>query len=167
MKSIYALLAVGLINTAPLAAQPDILDLKHIKSMPLFVTKSEHYIDFTPQRNYDKYMISIVGDGGFSHQFESETPSINISDIHLPYDGTYSYEIRAIKHIADNIKDTINNGRAEDAVGKLSIVDVSNGQFTTQNFNIQVTLDEKEPPLKVVKKPAQQMSLFNNLKGDK
>lgn len=168
MKPRYILLALGVLYTTPLAAQPDIHSLKNIKTLPLFVAKSERYIDFTPQRNYDKYVITIVGDQGFSHQFESEYPSVNISEIDLPYDGTYSYEIQAIKQVAEGIKDTINNGRSEDARGTLNIVDVTNGQFTTQNHSIVVAPNETEAPiLKEIKIPPKKASFFSTLTGDK
>lgn len=168
MKPRYTLLAIGLLNITPLAAQPDIHNLKNIKTLPLFATKSERYIDFTPQRDYDKYAITIVGERGFIHQFESDVPSINISEIELPYDGTYSYEIRAIKQVAEGIKDTINNGRSEDARGTLNIVDVTNGQFTTENFSILVAPNETEiSETNKLKTPPKKASLFSAFTGDK
>ena len=141
--------AVLLTSTAalPAIAQQNLYELqKQEKATEFVVTKSSSSIELASSKTYDKYIISVAGAGGFSHTVESNSPSLNIYDIKLPYDGTYNYEIKAVRHVAE-IKDTMNNGRAAGAVGKISVVDVNSGQFTTQNGEMMVTREIKEPTI--------------------
>lgn len=129
-------------------ANADIIKLQQAKSERIVVTNSANHIDFTPVKNYDKYIISVSGPSGFSKSFETDTPSLDISLLNLPEDGTFNYQIQAITYLAET-KDTMNNGRAEDARGYISKVDVTGGKFTTENFavkNFEQT-NEKTPKL--------------------
>lgn len=121
----------------PALAANSVYELQQAKSDKIFTTLSESHIDFTPMKSYDKFIISVSGQGGFNHTFESSVPSLDISTIKLPYDGTYSYEIKAVEYLQE-VKDTMNNGRSADARGFISKVDVTSGKFTTENFSIIV-----------------------------
>jgi len=139
--------AVLLTSTAalPAIAQQNPYDsIKHAKAEKFVVTKTSSSIELASNKTYDKYIISVSGANGYSYSKESNTPSLNMYDLKLPNDGTYSYEIKAVRHIAE-VKDTMNNGRAPDAVGKLSIVDVSSGKFTSQNGEMMVSEKVTEP----------------------
>ena len=127
-------------------ATPDIMKLKQAKSEKIFVAKSESHIDFTPQKHYDKYIISVSGPNGFSKSFETDTPSLDISSLNIPEDGTFNYQVKAVTYLKE-VKDTMNNGRSEDARGFISKVDVTAGKFTTSNFSVNTfeALSEKEP----------------------
>ncbi|WP_372768529.1 hypothetical protein [Pseudoalteromonas sp.] len=134
-------------------ANADIIKLQQAKSESIAVTKSANYIDFTPLKNYDKYIISVSGPNGFSKSFESDIPSLDINSLNLPTDGTFNYQIQAITYLYE-IKDTMNNGRPEDARGYISKVDVADGKFTTENFAV-ITFeqtDEKHPNLSLGQK---------------
>ncbi len=131
----------GVANNA--IAQENLYELKQVKATKIVTTKSSKHIDFTAVKNYDKYIISISGDGGYNHQFESDIPTLSIDELNLPYDGSYNYEVKAIKHVAE-VKDTMNNGRSADARGKISVIDVTAGQFATEYNEIVVVKDKKE-----------------------
>lgn len=131
--------------TLPVTAQQNVFELSKGKSEKPIITKTSYNIELTSSKVYDKYIISVSGDGGYNQQFESQQPSLNLSDFDLPYDGSYNYEIRAIKHVTE-MKDTMNNGRPADAVGKISVIDVTNGQFTTEGQTMKTfAQDLKEP----------------------
>jgi hypothetical protein len=142
--------------TMPVIAEQNIYQLKKQEKAGTFaVTKSSSTIELSSNKIYDKYIISVSGDGGFSYKIESNTPTLNIHDIKLPYDGKYNYEVKAVQHVAE-VRDTLNNGRAKDAIGKISIIDVQSGQFTTQFGEMKVVKEIEEPrinemPLKLVK----------------
>ncbi|MBU2971726.1 hypothetical protein KO527_20455 [Pseudoalteromonas sp. C2R02] len=155
---IISLVTAGVVASIamPSIAEENLYALKQVKMEKLFPVKSRSHIDVTPMEHYDKYLITVTGDGGFSHQFESEVPTISLYDMpELPYDGSYSYEINAVRHVVE-IKDTMNNGRSEDARGFISIKNTVNGQFVAQSGEFQVFEDKKEPrkitlPIKPVK----------------
>jgi hypothetical protein len=129
----------------PALAVQNVYELKKQDKAGTFaVTKSNTTIELAPSKTYDKYIISVSGDGGFSYQIESNSPTLNIYDLKLPYDGKYNYEIKAIQHLAD-VEETMNNGRPEGAVGKVSMVDITSGQFTTLNGEMNVVKELKEP----------------------
>lgn len=131
----------------PAIAEKNIYELNQKqKAAELVVTKSSSSIGIATSKSYDKYIISVSGDGGFSYQVESKSPKLNIFDINLPYDGTYNYEIKAVQHVAE-VRDTMNNGRPIGSVGKISIVDVSSGQFTSQSGEMMIVKDLEEPRL--------------------
>lgn len=146
-KIAAALLATTL--AIPVLAEQNVYQLAKQKPAEMVVTKSSSTIKISSSKVYDKYIISVSGDGGFSYQVESNTPELNIYDLELPYDGSYNYEIRAVKNVAE-ARDTMNNGRAAGAVGKVSVVDVTNGQFTTHYGEMLVLQDKKEPLLGVL-----------------
>ena len=129
----------------PAIAQQNPYDLvKQAKAEKFVVTKSSSAIELASNKAYDKYIISVSGANGYSFSKESNTPSLNMYDLKLPNDGTYNYEIKAVRHVAE-IKDSMNNGRAAGAVGKISVVDVSSGQFTSQNGEMMVSEKVIEP----------------------
>jgi len=143
-RTIALSILISLIST-PVVAKENLYDLKKIKTEKLFAVKSRNHIDVTPMEYYDKYLITVVGDGGFEHKFESDIPTISLHEMDkLPYDGSYSYEIRAVRHEIE-IKDTMNNGRSDDARGYISIVNVINGQFNATAGEIEVIEDIPEP----------------------
>lgn len=143
---IIALVTTGVVSSVAnqAIAQPNLHELAQVKSNEIIVTKSSRHIDFTAIQDYEKYIISISGDGGFSHTIESDYPTLDLTDLELPYDGSYNYEIKAIQNVAE-IKDTMNNGRSADARGKISIVDVKSGKFTTEFNEVVVSQDISEP----------------------
>jgi len=153
--NITAVLLASTLALPAMAAQ-NLYELeRQDKATELVVTKSSSLINLATSKSYDKYIISVSGKGGFSYQIESKSPTLNILDIKLPYNGTYNYEIKAVQHVAE-VRDTMNNGRAPGAVGKISIVDVSSGQFTSQSGEMMVVEDLKEPrisslPRKLIK----------------
>ncbi len=136
------LLLLAITASMPTFAQQNAYEVKTGKAAKLTAVKSSDSISFITERSYDTYLITISGDEGFSRQVESDTPVINIYDLNLPYNGAYSYEIKAVKFVGD-IKDTINNGRSEESIGRASIVDVQSGKFvnvydrlvTSRNIN--------------------------------
>ena len=139
--------AVLLTSTAilPAIAQQNPYNLiKQTKAEKFVVTKSSSAIELASSKTYDKYIISVSGANGYSFSKESNSPSLSMYDLKLPNDGTYNYEIKAVRHVAE-IKDTMNNGRSADAVGKLSIVNVSSGKFTSQNGEMMVSEKMTEP----------------------
>jgi len=145
MRNLITTVLLSSTVALPAIAQQNLYELqKQEKATEFVVTKSSSAIELASTKTYDKYIISVSGDGGFSYKTESNSPTLSIYDINLPYDGTYNYEIKAVKHVAE-VKDTMNNGRAAGAVGKISIVDVSSGQFTTQNGEMLVSSKLKEP----------------------
>lgn len=131
-------------------ANADIIKIQKSKSEHIAITKSTSHIDFTPVKHYDKYIISVSGPSDFSKSFESDTPSLDIGDLNLPVDGTFNYQIQAVTYLQE-IKDTMNNGRSEDARGYISKVDVTGGKFTTENFSVKThrQATEKKPTFKL------------------
>ena len=126
-------------------ANENLYDLAKVKTEKLFTVKSQSHIDAAPMEHYDKFLITVTGDGGFEHKFESDVPSISLHEMEeLPYDGNYSYEITAVRYVAE-IKDTMNNGRSEDARGYISIVNSVSGQFQAFAGEIQVAEEISEP----------------------
>jgi hypothetical protein len=145
MKHSLLLFAIASsISTLPALAEQNPYELKQVKAGKITAIKSSQGINLLTEKNYDKYIISVSGDGGFSQQYESDYPSLKMVDLELPYNGSYSYEIKSIKYAAD-IKDTMNNGRSEEAVGKVSIVDVKSGMFTN-NYGEMVTRQSISEP---------------------
>ncbi len=139
----------------PAAAATDVYELQQAYALhnkfnkvtpgKIQVTVSQRFIDFTPEQSFDKFTVTISGAGGFSKQFETDTPSVNISELDLPYEGEYQYQIQAVKYLVE-VKDTINNGRPEDATGYISRVAVASGQFKNQwgQFATYSSKSEKE-----------------------
>lgn len=129
-------------------ANANIIKLKQAKSEFIAVTKSASHIDFTPVKSYDKYIISVSGPNGFAKSFETETPTIDIYSLDLPEDGTFNYQIKAVSYLQE-VRDTMNNGRPENAKGFISKVDVTSGKFSTENFAIKTFKEtsEKQPSL--------------------
>jgi hypothetical protein len=145
-RTIALSILVSILST-PVVAKENLYDLKKIKTEKLFAVKSRNHIDVTPMEYYDKYLITVIGDGGFEHKFESDVPSISLYEMdELPYDGKYSYEIRAVRYEVE-IKDTMNNGRSEDARGYISVINTVNGQFKAVNGEIEVYEEESEAKL--------------------
>lgn len=144
MRTTITLAMLASTLALPTIAQQNLYELTAAKSGKLTAVKSSYAIELETNKAYDKFIISVSGDGGYSHQYESHTGKLDISNMNLPYDGSYNYEIRAIKHIAE-VRDTMNNGRAADAVGQINIVDVNAGKFTTQGNAMVVVKDIKEP----------------------
>lgn len=143
------LLACAIVSGSALA-NAEIIKLQQAKSERIDVTKSSSHIDFTPQKHYDKYIISVSGPNGFSKSFETDTPSLDISTLNLPVDGTFNYQIQAITYLQE-IKDNMNNGRSDDARGYISKIDVTGGKFTTENFSVKThqQINEKKPAFKL------------------
>lgn len=148
MYSKQILLLSCAIASSSVLANAEIIKLQQAKSERIDVTKSSNHIDFTPQKHYDKYIISVSGPDGFSKSFETDTPSLDISTLNLPVDGTFNYQIKAVSYLKE-IKDTMNNGRSDDARGYISKTDVQNGKFTTENFSVKTfeSTNEKSPKL--------------------
>lgn len=146
-------LITGLIASTlalPAVADQNIYELKKQEKAATFVvTKTSSTIELLPTKSYDKYIISVSGDDGFNYQLESYSPTLDINNMKLPYDGTYNYEIKAVQHVAE-IKDTMNNGRDQNAVGKISVTDVKSGQFTTQYGSMKVDENIQEPRVNVL-----------------
>lgn len=146
MKKALLLSTICALANTSVLAQPDVFELKKAKSDKILVTKSAGHIDFTPQKVYDKYIISVSGENGFAKTFESDIPSLDIASLNLPEDGTYNYQIKAVQFLKQK-HSHLNNGRDEGVNGYVSKVDVTNGKFTSQNFSLstheQVT--EKRP----------------------
>lgn len=142
MKRIILLLAIT--ASLPTLAEKNSYDLKQaVRAGELTVVKSSQGIKLITEKAYDKYIISVTGDDGYSQQFESDVPDLNIYDLNLPYNGAYNYEIKAVKYIGD-FKDTMNNGRDEDVMGKISLIDVQSGQFINSYGEMMNTSDSKE-----------------------
>tara|TARA_R110000737_G_scaffold332699_1_gene349762 strand:+ start:7334 stop:7798 length:465 start_codon:yes stop_codon:yes gene_type:complete len=141
MKKTIILLAIA--ASMPTFAQQNVYELKQTKAGKITAIKSSQGISFVTEKAYDKYIISVSGDGGFSQQFESDYPSLNIADFDLPYNGSYNYEIRSIKYVAE-AQNTMNNGRAEDAIGRVSIIDVKSGKFNANYGEMDNVQDIKE-----------------------
>ncbi len=133
----------------PAMAANSVYELQQAKSDEIITTLSESHIDFTPMKSYNKFIISVTGQNGFNHSFESDVPSLNVSALKLPEDGTYSYEIKAVEYLQE-VKDTMNNGRSADARGFISKIDSTSGTFTTENFAVVThnIMQEKAPSLK-------------------
>jgi hypothetical protein len=145
MRITFTTLLLASTLALPAIADQNTYDLKKQDKAGTFaVTKSSSTIELSPSKSYDKYIISVSGDGGFSYQIESNTPILNIHDLTLPYDGKYNYEIKAVQNVGE-VRDTLNNGRSEGALGKVSIVDVKSGQFTTQFGEMKVFKEIVEP----------------------
>ena len=153
MKKILLILTV--IASMPSLAQQDVYKLAQGKAGKLTEVRSSQGISLMTEKSYDKYIISISGHDNYSHQFESDAPRLNLYDLNLPYNGSYNYEIKAVKYIAD-IKDTMNNGRAEDAVGKVSHIDVKSGQFISNYGEMVNVADSKEPTKNSLPQPKNQ-----------
>lgn len=150
MKKVLFISAVCALANTTVLAQPDVFELKKAKSNKILVTKSASHIDFTPQKAYDKYIISVSGENGFSKTFESDIPSLDISSLNLPADGTYNYQIKAVQYLQEK-SSTLDNGRGEDNVGFISKVDVTNGKFTSSNFALKTHQEttEKRPTIQL------------------
>ncbi|RHW74891.1 hypothetical protein [Colwellia sp. RSH04] len=138
------IILLTMMASAPILAQQNVYELKQAKAGKLTAIKSSQSINLLTEDTYDKYIISVSGDGGYSHQFESDSPSLSISDLSLPYNGSYNYEIKSVKYLSD-VTSNMNNGRPEGATGKLSIVDVQAGQFTNHYGGIDIAQDIQEP----------------------
>lgn len=151
MKRIILLIAIT--ASMPIFAEKNSYDLKQaVRAGELTVVKSSQGIKLISEKVYDKYIISVSGDGGYSQQFESDAPDLNLYDLDLPYNGSYSYEIKAVKYIGD-FKDTMNNGRDEDAMGKISIIDVKSGQFINSYGEMMNVQNIKEPTINTFPQP--------------
>jgi hypothetical protein len=146
MKKALLLSTICALTNASVLAQPDAFELKKAKSEKILVTKSAGHIDFTPQKTYDKYIISVSGENGFSKTFESDIPSLDIASLNLPEDGTYNYQIKAVQFLKQK-ESHLNNGRSEENIGYVSKVDVTNGKFTSRNFSLETheQTSEKKP----------------------
>ncbi|MGB1197745.1 MAG: hypothetical protein ACPG46_01780 [Thalassotalea sp.] len=143
MKRIILLLAIT--ASLPAHANKDSYELKKaVRAGNLTAVKSSQGIRLITEKAYDKYIISISGDDNFSYQFESDTPVLNLYDLNLPYDGSYNYEIKAVKYIGDR-QDTMNNGRDKHVAGKVSLIDVKSGQFINSYGEMMLAQDIKEP----------------------
>ncbi|TPH17057.1 hypothetical protein [Litorilituus lipolyticus] len=142
MKKTIILFAIA--ASMPTFAQQNVYELTQVKAGKLTATKTNQFISLMTEKTYDKYIISVSGDGGYSHQFESDSPTLNISDLDLPYNGSYNYEIRSVKFVSD-AQNTMNNGRSEDARGKVSIIDVQAGKFEANYGQIKAAQDIQEP----------------------
>ncbi len=117
---------------------------KQEKSEEFAVTKTSNLITLSSAKSYDKYIITVVGENGFSYQVESTEPTLNIDEMALPYDGSYSYEIQAVEYIAEGF-DAQNNGRSGKATGQQSVVDVSSGEFSTEDYSMKTFKKSQEP----------------------
>lgn len=150
MSSKLSLALVFAFASGSAFANADIIKLQKAKSERIAITQSASHIDFTPSKSYDKYIISVSGPNGFSHTFESGTPSLDVTSLNLPADGTFNYQIQAVTYLQE-VKDSMNNGRSEDAHGFISKVDVTGGKFTTENFAVKTfeQTDEKKPVFKL------------------
>ncbi len=119
---------------------------KQDKSEEFVVTKTSNQITLSSSNVYDKYIITVVGEKGFSYQVESTEPTLNIDKMELPYAGTYSYEIHAVEFLAQ-AADVQNNGRSDGETGMQSVVDVSSGQFSTDGYSMKSYHAKQEPRL--------------------
>ena len=76
-------IAVLSVFALPAVAEQNRYELTKMKSDEMVVTKSSYTIELAPGKAYDKYIISVSGDGGFSYQFESQLPILDVSKIDL------------------------------------------------------------------------------------
>jgi len=152
MSKKYLIPALCALATTSALADPEIYAMQRAKSDKIYVTKSAGHIDFTPVKNYDKYIISVSGPNNFYHSFETDSPFLDINDLELEFDGTFNYEIQAVNYLVE-VKDTINNGRDENTRGYISKIDVASGSFTTDSFAIKIFEQETEKPKKPIKLP--------------
>lgn len=121
-----------------------VVEIQKSAKPELIITKSRQHIDITSFDPQSKYIITVKSNSGFISNTESEWGSVNINELNLPHDGTYDYEIKSVRFIDEEVKDTINNGRSPDASTKASIVSIKSGQINVQNGDILTQEETQE-----------------------
>lgn len=136
------------------------LALNSADKEPLLVTPSSHGLDVTTFGNYDNFIITVSNQQGYTKQIENSYGSIDISELDLPYDGKYNYEMVAVKYTGEVIYDVMNNGRGTDASTYMTVTKTTSCAFAVSNGEIavpEVLNEAKEQTLPV--KPEQPESL--------
>ncbi len=117
------------------------------KVKPLQATVSDNAIALQAIGHFDKYIISIAGADGYSTSFESNKPFFDISQLDLPYNGEFTYEVKAVRIVGEEQeKSYLNNGRGENAKRLVTEVESTSGSFNSQWGTIQQFEQIQEQP---------------------
>jgi len=113
----------------------------------LRATISENAIAVQTIDHFDKYIISIAGADGYSKSFESDKPFFDISQLDLPFNGEFTYEVKAVRILGEEQeKGYLNNGRGENAKRLITEVESTSGSFNSQWGAIQQFEQIQEQP---------------------
>lgn len=134
------------------------LELDSMNREELRVKSSSRSIGVVAVGNYDQFVITITNQQGFRKQLTNTYGSIDVSDLQLPYDGTFNYEILATNATDEVKRDILNNGRGPDASTNITVSKRVSGYFTTSKGSILAPEVLNEEQAKLVTLPHNSVS---------
>lgn len=113
--------------------------LKTIEAKPLaFEQLQGTRVDFSSKKSMTNATLSVAGPNGFHASVFSKKgiPSLDIQDFGSLDDGVYNYEIKAAGHEIIKIRDSLNNGRGDNASTFVNKSLSQSGHFRVLNGQI-------------------------------